>query len=184
MITTACRGSFEDIGRILDALANIRNCEVRTVDSSDASGRRLASHAAGVSVGDAVFPTTLRKAWRWARVRTHLESIEARHELVAMAARRRDLEAGLSRFSKDMVAKAAWLETKRNATPRVLQALAGYATAIRRIGQGTGPNATRYRRDAREAMLDAAGAVPCWIMSHSRMTAVQRIRLAKAIGRC
>jgi hypothetical protein len=41
-----------------------------------------------------------------------------------------------------MVAKAAWLATKRNATPRVLQALAGYTTAVRRIGQGTGPNAT------------------------------------------
>lgn len=103
-------------------------------------------------------------------MRTHLETIEARHELVAMAARRRELEAGLSRLYKEMVAKSAWLATKRNATPRVLQALAGYATAIRRIGQGTGPNATRYRRDAREAMLDAAGAVPCWIMSHARIS--------------
>src|SRR5262249_29948315 len=62
----------------------------------------------------------------------------------------------------------AWLATKKNATPRVLAALAGYANAIRRIGKGTGSNATRYRRDAREAMLDAAGAVPCWIMSHGR----------------
>lgn len=69
-----------------------------------------------------------------------------------------------------MVAKAAWLATKRNATPRTLQALAGYATAIRRIGIGTGPNAIRYRRDAREMMFDAAGAVPCWIMSHSRIS--------------
>ena len=68
------------------------------------------------------------------------------------------------------MAKAAWLSTKRNATPKLLQALSGYATAIRRIGQGTGPNATRYRRDAREAMLDAAGAVPCWIMSHARVS--------------
>lgn len=35
---------------------------------------------------------------------------------------------------------------------------------------GTGPNAIRYRRDAREMMFDAAGAVPCWIMSHSRIS--------------
>jgi very-short-patch-repair endonuclease len=69
-----------------------------------------------------------------------------------------------------MVAKAAWLSTKQNSTPKVLQALAGYATAIRRIGQGTGPNATRYRRDAREAMLYAAGSVPCWIMNHARIS--------------
>jgi len=62
------------------------------------------------------------------------------------------------------------LATKHSATPKVLQALAGYATAIRRIGQGTGPNAVRYRRDARAAMQDAAGAVPCWIMSHAKIS--------------
>jgi hypothetical protein len=69
-----------------------------------------------------------------------------------------------------VVSKAAWLATKRNASPLVLQALAGYAVAIRRIGQGTGPNAMRYRRDAQESMLQAAGAVPCWIMSHAKIS--------------
>ena len=116
---------------------------------------------------DMVFPANWRDGWNWARVRSHLEKIEARDELVTLFARRRDLEGGLARFYKEMVAKSAWLATKRNAMPRILQALAGYAAAIRRIGQGTGPNAIRYRRDARESMLDAAGAVPCWIMSHA-----------------
>ena len=119
---------------------------------------------------DSVFPPTWRQAWNWARIKSHLDSIEAREELITLSARRRDLEIGLARLYKAMVAKAAWLATKRNATPKVLQALAGYATAIRRIGQGTGPNAIRYRRDAREAMLDAAGAVPCWIMSHAKIS--------------
>jgi superfamily I DNA and/or RNA helicase len=62
------------------------------------------------------------------------------------------------------------LQTKRTASPHVLQALQGYATAIRRIGQGTGPNATRYRRDARHHMTSAASAVPCWIMSHAKVS--------------
>ncbi|WP_346656577.1 AAA domain-containing protein [Pseudomonas sp. SWRI51] len=52
----------------------------------------------------------------------------------------------------------------------VLQALAGYSTAIRKIGQGTGPNAERYRRDAQQCMQDAADAVPCWIMSHAKIS--------------
>ncbi|MHB1936426.1 MAG: AAA domain-containing protein [Acidobacteriaceae bacterium] len=119
---------------------------------------------------DTAFPTTWRDAWNWARVRTHLDMIEARDELLTLARRRREVETGLARFYHEMVAKAAWLATKRNATPKILQALAGYATAIRRIGQGTGPNATRYRRDAREMMFDAAGAVPCWIMNHNRIS--------------
>lgn len=131
---------------------------------------RLRSQPVDVAGEDRVFPVTWRQAWNWARMKAHLDSIEAREELLALSARRRDLEGGLARLYQGMVAKAAWLATKGNATPRMLQALAGYATAIRRIGQGTGPNATRYRRDARDAMLDAAGVVPCWIMSHARIS--------------
>jgi len=119
---------------------------------------------------DPALPAAWREAWNWARIRSHLDNIEARKELVELNARRTDLEAALSQMYKDVVGKAAWLATKRNASPKVLQALAGYATAIRRIGKGTGPNAVRYRRDAQQSMLDAAGAVPCWIMSHSKIS--------------
>ncbi len=131
---------------------------------------RIRSRPLEKSGDDSAFPVTWRQAWNWARVRTHLDMIEAREELLTLSARRQELERGLARRYQELVAKAAWLATKCNATPKVLQALAGYATAIRRIGQGTGPNATRYRRDAREMMLDAAGAVPCWIMSHARIS--------------
>lgn len=131
---------------------------------------RIRSEPVQASGEDKAFPTTWRQAWNWARIRSYLEGIEARDELLTLAARRQDLEGGLARLYKDMVAKAAWLATKHSATPKVLQALAGYATAIRKIGQGTGPNATMHRRDARTAMLDAAGAVPCWIMSHARIS--------------
>jgi len=141
---------------------------------AEAGAHKLAGRIVSVAVRssgeDRVFPTTWRAAWNWARMRHHLDDIESREELITLAERRREIESGLARRYVSVVAKAAWLSTKRNASPRLLQALAGYATAIRRIGQGTGPNATRYRRDAREAMLDAAGAVPCWIMSHARIS--------------
>ena len=77
-------------------------------------------------------------------MRTHLDSIEARHELIEMGSRRRELERALARLYGETVAKAAWIETKKRATPKVLQALAGYANAVQRIGKGTGPNATQY----------------------------------------
>ena len=103
-------------------------------------------------------------------MKSHLNTIEARKELVEMSEMRSRLEVALSKMYKDAVAKEAWLSTKRNASPLVLQALEGYAIAIRRIGQGTGPNAFRYRRDAQLAMQHAASAVPCWIMSHSKIS--------------
>ena len=128
-------------------------------------------HAAVESSGeDAAFPVGWREAWNWARVRTHLDAIEAREELQTLAARRANLEAGLARLYADIVSKSAWLTTKLGASPRVLAALETYRTAVRRIGRGTGPNATRYRRDAQKAMNDAQGAVPCWIMSHAKVS--------------
>jgi very-short-patch-repair endonuclease len=131
---------------------------------------RLCNQPVGSNGEDTTFPAGWQQARTWARIRAHLGSIDGRQELLTMGARRRSLEDGLARLYRDVVSKAAWLATKKNATPLVLQALAGYATAIRRIGQGTGPNAIRYRRDARESMYDAAGAVPCWIMSHAKIS--------------
>lgn len=139
-----------------------------------AGAPRLAARVRSVAVPqngeDTAFPVNWRRAWTWGRVKSHLEQIEAREKLLTLWARRRELEQRLSKLYKEVVARAAWLETKRNASPRVLQALQGYATAIRKIGMGTGPNATRYRRDARHHMTSAAGAVPCWIMSHAKVS--------------
>jgi very-short-patch-repair endonuclease len=131
---------------------------------------RVRSSVVDSSGEDATFPVGWRDAWNWARVKAHLEAIEAREELQTLATRRRDLEAGLARLYEDLVSKAAWLSTKLGASPKVLSALETYRTAVRRIGQGTGPNATRHRRDAQKAMNDAQGAVPCWVMSHAKVS--------------
>jgi very-short-patch-repair endonuclease len=129
------------------------------------------THQSCANVGDdSIVPVQWRKSWTWARLRGHLESIEARDELRQLGVQRTELSKGLQWLYADLVAKSAWLQTKNNATPKIMSALNGYATAIRRIGQGTGTNAPRYRRDAREAMNDAASAVPCWIMNHARIS--------------
>ena len=133
-------------------------------------GSRVRTSPLPASGEDTVLPTTWRQAWTWARLKTHLDSIEARDELLAMASRRSDLERGLARLYETMVSKSAWRETKAGASPKTLSALEAYRTAVRKIGQGTGPNASRYRRDAQKAMHDAQGAVPCWVMSHAKVS--------------
>ncbi|QJE03457.1 AAA family ATPase [Massilia forsythiae] len=119
---------------------------------------------------DAVFPVRWRDAWTWARLKSHLEGIDDREEMQVLAARRRDLEKGLSRLYEELVSKSAWLATRRQAGQSVLSALETYRVAMRKIGKGTGTNAGRYRRDAQKAMVDAQAAVPCWIMSHARVS--------------
>ncbi len=139
-----------------------------------AGGEKIAERVLSIPVvngaEDTALPTSWKEAWQHTRIRSHLESIEARHELVELNAKRTDLESGLARMYREVVSRAAWLSTKASASPMVLQALAGYSTAVRKIGQGTGPNAERYRRDAQQCMQDAASAVPCWIMSHARIS--------------
>lgn len=157
-------GLAHDIGMVNELAARLER----------AGGAKLAARVRTAAVGssgeDAAFPVGWRDAWNWARLNAHLEAIEAREELRTLAMRRRDLEAGLARLYEDLVSKAAWLSTKLGASPKVLSALETYRTAVRRIGQGTGPNATRHRRDAQKAMNDAQGAVPCWIMSHAKVS--------------
>lgn len=131
---------------------------------------RLTTLPTGAAGDDGVFPVRWRDAWTWARLRTHLDEIDDRDEMRALAARRRDLEKALARLYEDLVSKSSWLQTKRNAGQNVLSALETYRTAIRKFGKGTGVNASRYRRDAQQAMVDAQAAVPCWIMSHARVS--------------
>ncbi|WP_305823151.1 AAA domain-containing protein [Massilia brevitalea] len=131
---------------------------------------RVASVAQDDSGDDPVFPVRWRDAWTWARLRSHLDGIDARDEMRALAARRRELENALARLYQELVSKSAWLATRKNAGPNVLSALETYRTAIRKFGKGTGVNAARYRRDAQQAMVDAQAAVPCWIMSHARVS--------------
>jgi very-short-patch-repair endonuclease len=172
------------VARYAELVADVRRVEALAHDLTSvnelagtlerAGGQKLAARVRSLQVEssgeDTTMPTTWREAWNWARVKNHLDSIEAREELRTLAARRRDLESGLARLYEDLVSKSAWLSTKLGASPKVLSALETYRTAVRRIGMGTGPNATRHRRDAQKAMNDAQGAVPCWVMSHAKVS--------------
>ena len=131
---------------------------------------RVLTLPAGASGDDEVFPVRWRDAWNWARLQTYLEGIDDRDEMRTLAARRRGLEAGLARLYEELVSATAWLATRRLAGQNVLTALETYRIAMRKIGKGTGLNAGRYRRDAKNAMVDAQAAVPCWIMSHARVS--------------
>ncbi|MBB6133434.1 very-short-patch-repair endonuclease [Massilia aurea] len=119
---------------------------------------------------DGVFPVRWRDAWTWARLKSYLDGIDARDEMLGLAERRHELERGLARLYEQLVSKSSWLATRRLAGQNVLSALETYRTSMRKLGKGTGVNAGRYRRDAQEAMVNAQAAVPCWIMSHARVS--------------
>ncbi len=119
---------------------------------------------------DKALPGNWRNAWRLRRLATHLESIDPRDELKALAGARKEVEADLSRCYHDIVVKRTWLKLAENASPSIRAALQAYLNAIQKIGKGTGKRAVRYRQDARTAASHANAAVPCWIMPHYRVS--------------
>ena len=115
-------------------------------------------------------PVTLLRDWRWRRLASHLQAIDAHDELKKLSAARTEVEHDLARAYEELVVKRSWLKLTENATPGVRAALQAYLNAIQRIGKGTGKRAFRYRRDARTAAAEAQRAVPCWIMPHHRVS--------------
>lgn len=122
------------------------------------------------STTDCLLPDNWRNIWRLRRLATYLESIDAQEELKKLATSRSEMERDLSRAYRDIVVKRTWLKLAENASPSIRAALQAYLNAIQKIGKGTGKRAVRYRQDARIAASHANSAVPCWIMSHSRVS--------------
>lgn len=164
-------GELKRIEALAGSISAVEECCQRI---ESAGGQKLAARLRTQPLPatgeDDVLPVSWRGAWNWARLKTHLDRIEARAELLTLAARRRDLERALSQQYVRIVSKSAWLSAKEKASPLVLSALETYRTAILKVGKGTGPNATMYRRNAQKAMMDAQAAVPCWIMSHAKVS--------------
>ena len=140
------------------------------VEASGAPTYARALTRPSTGTADALLPDNWRKAWRLRRLSTHLESIDARHELKILSKDRYDVENDLARAYSEVVVKRTWLKLAENASPSIRSALQAYLAAIQKIGKGTGKRAVRYRQDARMAAAQANPAVPCWIMPHYRVS--------------
>src|SRR6185312_9714636 len=117
-----------------------------------------------------LLPENWREVWRLRRLATHIDSIDSQEELKKLGRMRSEMEHDLRSAYHDLVVARTWLQLAQNATPSVRSALQAYLNAIQRIGKGTGKRAVRYRQDARLAAAEAIPAIPCWIMSHYRIS--------------
>ncbi|MCZ2328305.1 AAA domain-containing protein [Bartonella sp. F02] len=111
-----------------------------------------------------------KKNWKLKRLDTYLNEIDAHEELKKLSKQRSDTEKALSNAYKNVIAKRTWLKFSENTSSRIRAALQNYLISIQKIGKGTGKRSIRYRQDARNAAHLASSAVPCWIMSHYRIS--------------
>jgi very-short-patch-repair endonuclease len=110
-----------------------------------------------------------RKSWEWARADGYLHSLGDRETVRRLSEDRARAEAQQKRLFGEVVRLRTFLGLKLSLTNRVETALAKFAAAIARLGKGTGKTAGRQRRIIRDAAMDTAQAVPCWILPEWRV---------------
>jgi very-short-patch-repair endonuclease/transcription elongation GreA/GreB family factor len=122
-----------------------------------------------VEENDRWTPTTWRQTWEWARAAGHVEALSNRDALKVLSERRAALEDRQRELMAELVRVRTFIGLKKGITERVASALQKFASKVRLLGAGTGKAAERHRRGIREATLEAAGAVPCWILPEWRV---------------
>lgn len=123
-----------------------------------------------VTETDSLMPEDWQHFWLIVRLSNHLSAIDPRATLKQLTIQRRQDEIELSRTYRSLIEKRTWLKIAEKATPSIRAALEAYRNAIKKIGKGMGVRSPRFRQDARAASSQANAAVPCWIMSHYRVS--------------
>jgi hypothetical protein len=116
-----------------------------------------------------VLPANWSEAWGWAAADRLLTDLDQRARLSELSDERLRLEETAGREFERLVRERTYYALGQSMTGPVRAALMMFATALRRIGRGTGVGAERHRRAARQAMAACYGGVPCWIMPSWRV---------------
>ena len=157
---TALRQDLDEVSRVGKAIqeAGAINWGVR-VRTLQASADR-----------DPYTPIQWNEAWNWRQAVMLLDRIDGHHKLRELFDERKTLTTALARTYQELVAEKTWLGVFKNSPDIVRQALQAYLNAVQAMGSGTGVRAVRHRKAAREAMLRAYRAVPCWVLPQWRVS--------------
>lgn len=119
---------------------------------------------------DAMTPTKWLEAWNWRQAVMFLDRIDGHHKLRELFEERKLLTTSLAHTYQELVAEKTWLGVFNNSPDSVRQALQSYLNAVQAMGSGTGVRAIRHRKTARDAMVRAYQAVPCWVLPQWRVS--------------
>jgi very-short-patch-repair endonuclease len=115
-------------------------------------------------------PATWEDTWNWAKADAFISSITNPERLRLLIAEQSELENEQKRLFTEVVRLRTFLGLKMTITDRVQAALSKFSAAIGKLGGGTGKSASRYRRIIRSSTMEAAHAIPCWILPEWRVS--------------
>jgi very-short-patch-repair endonuclease len=157
---TALRPALDEISRV--------TAEIEAAGATQWA-KRLRVLAASPDL-DTLTPVTWLDAWNWRQAVILLDRIDGHHKLRELFDERKTLTTALARTYQELVAEKTWLGVFNNSPDSVRQALQAYLNAVQAMGAGTGVRAVRHRKTARESMLRAYQAVPCWVLPQWRVS--------------
>lgn len=157
---TALIPSLQEIARVTAAL-----------EAAGASkwANRLRTQAAAADT-DTITPANWLDAWHWRQAVMFLDAIDGHYKVRELFDERKALTVTLARTYQELVAEKTWLGVFHNSPDAVRQALQAYLNAVQAMGAGTGVRAVRHRKSARDAMVRAYKAVPCWVLPQWRVS--------------
>lgn len=166
----ALMGELKRLNGIMPAFREIDRVSTLIRESGAKEWARATRTIPAEKGGDAQTPSDWLEAWNWRAAKTFIEQIDGHKKLKALFEERRMLEKDLAKSYQEVVAQKTWLGVFNNSPENIRQALQAYLNSIQAMGAGTGIRAVRHRRTAREAMLRAYKAVPCWILPQWRVS--------------
>lgn len=157
---TALVPSLQEISRV-----------TATIEAAGATkwSNRLRTQEASADM-DTITPANWRDAWNWRQAVMFLDAIDGHHKVRELFEQRKALTTALACTYQELVADKTWLGVFHNSPDSVRQALQAYLNAVQAMGAGTGVRAVRHRKSARDAMLRAYQAVPCWVLPQWRVS--------------
>jgi len=111
-----------------------------------------------------LLPTSWREAWDWAVMRGRIDAIVGIGNGDNWRERKTELAKQREYALEQLIRLRTLLGLKRRLTGPVQTALAIFTQGIRKLGKGTGKSAGRWRMAIRKAAMEAASAVPVWVM--------------------
>lgn len=117
----------------------------------------------------ALLPPAWREAWDWAVMRARIDEIIALGNGDGWREKKLELARRREHLFEQLIRANTLIGLKHRLTGPVQTALAIFTQGIRKLGKGTGKSAGRWRTAIRKAAMEAAPAVPVWVMPEHKI---------------
>src|SRR6202165_4850975 len=117
----------------------------------------------------------LTSAWRWVQAELwlkHMTDPSLQQTLESESGRNK---RKIREYLTQLAAEKAWAWCFHSMTEKQRRHLVSWQLEIKKLGKGTGKHAATHRRNAREELDGARGAVPAWIMPIYRVAETLKV---------